>query len=59
MDYHQLNEITIKNQYILSLILELHDRIYEVKWFITLDLQEAYNLIKIKKGEEKKITFRT
>jgi hypothetical protein len=49
----------IKNRYVLLLILELHDRIYEAKWFITLNLQRAYNLIRIKKGEEKKTTFRT
>jgi hypothetical protein len=38
IDYHRLNEIIVKNRYILSLILELHDRIHEVKWFTTLDL---------------------
>jgi hypothetical protein len=59
VDYHHLNEIIIKNQYVLLLILELHNRIHEAKWFITLDLRGAYNLIRIKKGKEKKITFRT
>jgi Reverse transcriptase (RNA-dependent DNA polymerase) len=59
MDYHHLNEIIVKNQYILSLILKLHDWIREAKWFITLDLRGAYNLIRMKEGEEKKTTFRT
>jgi hypothetical protein len=59
VDYHRLNKIIIKNRYILPLILELYDRIRGVKWFITLDLQGAYNLIRIKEGEEKKTTFRT
>jgi hypothetical protein len=38
MDYRRLNEIIIKNRYILSLILKLYDRIREAKWFTTLDL---------------------
>jgi hypothetical protein len=38
MDYHRLNEIINKNRYVLSFILELHDRIHEVKWFTTLNL---------------------
>jgi uncharacterized protein YutD len=59
MDYRRLNEITIKNRYILPLILELYDRIRGAKWFTTLNLRGAYNLIRIKKNEEKKTTFRT
>jgi hypothetical protein len=31
VNYYRLNEITIKNRYILLLILKLHDRIYRVK----------------------------
>jgi hypothetical protein len=38
VDYRHLNEIIIKNRYILLLILELYDQIYEAKWFTTLDL---------------------
>jgi len=49
----------IKNQYILLLISELYDYIHEIKWFITLDLREAYNLIRIKKKEKWKIAFQT
>jgi hypothetical protein len=59
VDYRHLNEIIIKNRYILPLILELHDQIHKAKWFTTLDLRGAYNLIKMKEGEEKKTTFRT
>jgi hypothetical protein len=59
IDYRRLNEIIIKNRYILPLISELYDRIRGAKWFTTLDLRGAYNLIKIKEGEEKKTTFRT
>jgi hypothetical protein len=59
VNYHHLNEIIIKNQYALLLILKLHDQIREAKWFITLDLRGAYNLIRMKEDEEKKTTFRT
>jgi hypothetical protein len=59
VDYHRLNEIIVKNQYALPLISELYDRIRGAKWFITLDLQRAYNLIRMKEEEEKKTTFRT
>jgi hypothetical protein len=31
VNYRRLNEIIIKNRYILLLILELHDRIYGAK----------------------------
>ena len=45
VDYRKLNEITIKNRYLLLNIEELQDRLTDVKWFIKLNLREAYNLI--------------
>jgi hypothetical protein len=57
VDYRRLNKIIIKNRYILPLILELYDQIRKAKWFTTLDLRGAYNLIRMKEGEEKKTTF--
>ena len=59
VDYRQLNEITIKNRYPLPLIAELQDKLYGAKYFTTLDLKGAYNLIRIKDGEEWKTAFRT
>ena len=59
VDYRQLNEITVKNRYPLPLIAELQDKLYGAKWFTTLDLKGAYNLIRIKDGEEWKTAFRT
>jgi len=59
IDYRQLNAITIKNRYPLPRISELHDRIRGAKWFTTLDLRGAYNLIRMKEGEEWKTAFRT
>jgi hypothetical protein len=59
VDYRQLNDITIKNRYPLPLISELRDRLTGAQWFTTLDLPGAYNLIRIKEGEEWKTAFRT
>ena len=59
VDYRQLNEITIKNRYPLPLMAELQDKLYGAKYFTTLDLKGAYNLIRIKDGEEWKTAFRT
>ncbi len=55
----KLNEITIKDRYPLPLIHELKDRFRGARWFTKLDLKGAYNLIRIKAGEEWKTAFRT
>ena len=59
VDYRKLNEITKKNRYPLPNIQELRDRLAHAKWFTALDLRGAYNLIRMKKGEEWKTAFRT
>jgi hypothetical protein len=52
VDYRKLNEITIKNRYILSLIYEMQNRIREVKYFIRLNLRKAYYKVRIKEEEK-------
>jgi hypothetical protein len=59
IDYRRLNEITIKNRAPLPLISEMRDRLRKAQWFTALDLRGAYNLIRIKEGEEWKTAFRT
>src|SRR5205085_5301258 len=59
VDYRQLNDITIKNCYPLPLISELRDLLYQAQWFTAVDLKGAYNLIRMKEGEEWKTAFRT
>jgi hypothetical protein len=59
VDYRQLNAITIKDRGPLPLISELRDRLYKAQWFTTLDLKGAYNLIRVKEGDEWKTAFRT
>ena len=59
VDYRKLNDITIKNRYPLLNIGELQDRLGKAKVFTKLDLRGAYNLIRMKEGEEWKTVFRT
>ena len=59
VDYRPLNDITIKNRYALPLISELTDRLIGKEWYTKLDLRGAYNLIRMKDGEEWKTAFRT
>ena len=58
VNYRDLNKITIRNRYPLSLIDELRDRVTGSKRFTKLDLITAYNNIRIKKGDEYKTAFR-
>ncbi len=59
IDYRTLNKVIIKNRYLLPLINKSIDRLLGVKIYIKLDLRDAYHRIRIKKGDEWKITFRT
>ncbi|XP_041430600.1 uncharacterized protein LOC121397614 [Xenopus laevis] len=59
IDYRELNKITIKNRYPLPLIPELFQRLREAKVFSKLDLRGAYNLVRIREGDEWKTAFRT
>lgn len=59
VDYRQLNSITKKDRYPLPLIDNLLDRLKTAKIFTALDLRGAYNLIRVKKGDEWKTSFRT
>ncbi len=57
-DYHKLNEMTIKNRYLLPLISELIDKLRGAKYFTKLDICWGYNNIRIREGDEEKATFR-
>ena len=59
VDYRGLNAITKKNRYPLPLIDDLLDRVQGCKVFTVLDLKNAFNLIRIKEGDEWKTAFRT
>ena len=59
INYQALNDITIKDWYPLSQIEETLNQIRGAKYFTCLDLRSAYNLIRVKDGDEWKIAFQT
>lgn len=59
VDYRALNNMTIKNRYPLPLIPEALDRLRSAKVYTKLDLRGAYNLVRVKEGDEWKTAFRT
>ena len=59
MDYHRLNNQTVKNNYPLPLIIDLVDSMGNKRVFTKMDLQWGYNNIRIKEGDEWKAAFTT
>jgi transposase InsO family protein len=59
VDYRGLNAGTIKNRYPLPLLQETLMRLSKAKYFTTLDIRGAYNLVRMAEGEEWKTAFRT
>jgi len=59
MDYRNLNNQTVKNNYPLPLITELIDNIDSKKVFTKMDLRWGFNNMRIKEGDEWKGAFTT
>jgi len=57
MDYHNLNNQTVKNNYLLPLITELINNMGSKKVFTKMDLRWGFNNIRIKEGDEWKGAF--
>ena len=47
VNYRDLNVITVKNRYSLSLIRKILNRLTKVKFFIKLDIITAFNKLRI------------
>jgi len=58
-NYRYLNEWTIKNNYLLLLILDIVEKICSKKIFTKMDLRWGYNNKWIKEGDEWKAVFTT
>jgi len=58
-DYRMLNDITVKNKYLLPLISELVNQLRGAKYFTKLDVRWGFNNVRIQEGDEWKATFRT
>jgi len=59
MDYHNLNDQTVKNNYPLLLITDLIDNIGSKKVFMKMNLRWGFNNVRIKEGDEWKEAFTT
>ena len=59
VDYHPLNEVTIKNKYPLPRIDLLFDQLAGAKVFSKIDLRSGYHQIKIKPEDIPKMVFTT
>ena len=59
MDYCNLNNQTVKNNYLLLLITDLIDNIGSKKVFTKIDLRQGFNNVRIKKEDKQKRVFTT
>ena len=59
VDYQKLNEIIIKNKYLLLFFLKTLKRFAKARRFIKINIRNAYHRIRIRKNDEWKIAFRT
>jgi len=59
IEYCDINCKTIKNRYPLPLIQETLDLLAGAKIYTMLDVSGAYNLVRVKEGDEHKLAFRT
>ena len=59
IDYRGLNSVTVKYRYPLPLVPAAVEQLRESRIFTKLDLRSAYNLIRIREGDEWKTAFHT
>ncbi|KAI2666704.1 Transposon Tf2-6 polyprotein [Labeo rohita] len=59
IDYRGLNNVTVKFRYPLPLVSLALEQLREATIYTKLDLRSAYNLIRIKEGDEWKTAFLT
>jgi hypothetical protein len=57
MDYHALNEVTVKNKYPLPRIDDLFDQLYVACVFSKIDLRSGYHELKIRERDILKTAF--
>jgi hypothetical protein len=59
VDYHSLNEVTIKNKYPLPWIENMFDQMKGVSVFSKIDLRLGYHQLRIQESDIPKTVFRT
>lgn len=58
-DYRRLNEMTVKNRYLLPLVSDLMDKLKGARYFTKLEIRWGYNNVRMKEGDEHKAAFIT
>jgi hypothetical protein len=59
VDYRSLNEVTIKNKYLLPRIEDLFDQMKGAGVFLKIDLRSGYHQLKIWESDIPKVAFHT
>ena len=59
VDYRGLNDLTVKYRYPLPLVPAALEQVRGACYFTKLDLRSAYNMVRIRKGDEWKTAFIT
>ena len=59
IDYRQLNQATIRNQYSLPRIDELFDQLQGSRVYSKIDLRSGYHQLKVRENDVSKIAFKT
>jgi hypothetical protein len=59
MDYRALNEVSVKDRYLLLLIKETLNNLQGMKYFLKIDIISAFNNVRMKEGHEKLTAFLT
>jgi hypothetical protein len=59
VDYRALNEVTIKNKYLLPMIDDLFDQLKGAKYFSKIDLRSRYYQLRIQPEDVPKTAFVT
>ncbi|XXG89232.1 hypothetical protein AAC387_Pa12g1284 [Persea americana] len=59
IDYRQLNQVTIKNKYLLPRIDELFDQLQGAQHFSKIDLRLGYHQLRVRDQDVQKTAFRS
>nr|GEV52466.1 putative reverse transcriptase domain-containing protein [Tanacetum cinerariifolium] len=59
IDFHELNKLTVKNQYPLPRIDDLFDQLQRSSVYSKIDLRSGYHQLRVRKDDMSKTAFRT